>query len=122
MKYPANPPSIGNPDTIGARTALYFGMIGISLIAIVGAVNFRRVLIARYGAWNATLMVVAYYLVVMVAAALLLPAVNEVPDEFPAVVLWKFRVASLAAQLIMWATLGLLFGALTQRAATLRTA
>jgi predicted cobalt transporter CbtA len=122
LKYPANPPSIGNPDTIGARTALYFGMIGISLIAIVGAVNFRRVLIARYGAWNATLMVVAYYLVVMVAAALLLPAVNEVPDEFPAVVLWKFRVASLAAQLIMWATLGLLFGALTQRAATLRTA
>jgi predicted cobalt transporter CbtA len=122
LKYPASPPSIGNPDTIGARTALYFGMIGISLIAIVGAVNFRRVLIARYGAWNATLMVVAYYLVVMVAAALLLPAVNEVPDEFPAVVLWKFRVASLAAQLIMWATLGLLFGALTQRAATLRTA
>jgi predicted cobalt transporter CbtA len=122
LKYPANPPSIGNPNTIGARTALYFGMIGISLIAIVGAVNFRRVLIARYGAWNATLMVVAYYLVVMVAAALLLPAVNEVPDEFPAVVLWKFRVASLAAQLIMWATLGLLFGALTQRAATLRTA
>lgn len=120
LKYPANPPSVGNPDTIGTRTALYFGMIGISLVAMIGAVNFRRMLIARYGAWNATVMVAAYYLVVMIAAALLLPAVNEVPEEFPAVVLWKFRLASLAAQLILWTTLGLLFGALTQRAMTLR--
>jgi predicted cobalt transporter CbtA len=120
LKYPANPPSVGNPDTIGARTALYFGMIGISLIAIIGAINFRRLLTGRYGTWNATLMVAAYYLIVMIAAALLLPGVNEVPDEFPAVVLWKFRVASLAAQLIMWATLGLLFGGLTQRALVLR--
>jgi len=39
-----------------------------------------------------------------------------VPEEFPAAVLWKFRIASLGAQFIMWATLGLLFGALTQRA------
>ena len=116
LKYPANPPSVGNPDTIGTRTALYFGMIGISLIAIVGAVNFRRTLTARYGAWNATLVVAGYYLIVMVVAALLLPTVNEVPDEFPAVVLWKFRVASLGAQVILWATLGLLFGGLTQRA------
>jgi Probable cobalt transporter subunit (CbtA) len=120
LKYPANPPSVGNPDTIGVRTALYFGMIGISLVAIVGAVNFRRMLTQRFGGWNATLMVAAYYLAVMVVAALLLPTVNEVPDEFPAVVLWKFRVAALAAQLIMWTTLGLLFGGLTQRALVLR--
>jgi hypothetical protein len=52
----------------------------------------------------------------MIAAGLVLPAVNEVPDEFPAAVLWKFRVSSLGAQFILWATLGLLFGALTQRA------
>jgi predicted cobalt transporter CbtA len=122
LKYPANPPSIGSPDTIGMRTALYFGIIGISLFAMIGAVNLRRMLTTRYGAWNATLIVVAYYLIVVLAAALLLPTVNEVPDEFPAVVLWKFRVASLTAQIIMWATLGLLFGALTQRALVLRKA
>jgi len=40
-----------------------------------------------------------------------------VPDQFPALLLWNFRIASVGAQLIMWATLGLLFGALTQRAA-----
>lgn len=116
LKYPANPPSVGNPDTIGVRTALYFGMIGISLVAIVGAISFRRLLVSRYGEWNGTLLVGTYYLVIVIAAGLLLPAVNEVPEEFPAVVLWKFRIASLGAQLILWATLGLLFGALTQRA------
>ncbi len=120
LKYPANPPSVGDPQTIGTRTALYFGMIAISLIAMVGAINFRRMLVAHYGEWNATLMVSAYYLAVMIAAGLALPAVNEVPDEFPAVVLWKFRVASLGAQFIMWTTLGLLFGTLTQHAASLR--
>ena len=31
LKYPANPPSVGHPDTIGYRTALYFGMIVISI-------------------------------------------------------------------------------------------
>jgi predicted cobalt transporter CbtA len=48
---------------------------------------------------------------------LLLPGVNEVPTQFPATLLWNFRMASIGAQLIMWATLGLLFGALSQRAA-----
>jgi hypothetical protein len=116
LKYPANPPSVGNPDTIGMRTALYFGMIGISLAAMIGAINFKRMLTARYGEWNATLMVAAYYIVIVIAAGVILPAVNEVPERFPAVVLWNFRIASFGAQVILWATLGLLFGALTQRA------
>ena len=59
----------------------------------------------------------ACYIVFVAIAGLLLPAVNEVPEQFPAVVLWNFRIASIGAQLIMWATLGLLFGALSQRAA-----
>jgi predicted cobalt transporter CbtA len=116
LKYPANPPSVGDPETIGMRTALYFVMIAVSLAAMVGAAALKRTFLPRYGDWNATLIVAACYIVVVALAALLLPAVNEVPEEFPAVVLWKFRIASLAAQLIMWATLGLLFGALTQRA------
>jgi hypothetical protein len=36
--------------------------------------------------------------------------------QFPAVVLWKFRMASLGAQFILWATLGVLFGASAERA------
>lgn len=115
MKYPANPPSVGNPDTITMRTELYFGMILISLISMIFAARLRSGLTARFGAWNATFIVSAAYLVVVIAASLVLPTVDEVPDAFPAVVLWKFRVASMGAQLIMWGTLGLLFGAIAQR-------
>ncbi len=118
LKYPANPPSVGEPDTIGIRTALYFVMIAISLGAMIGAGSLKRVLAPRFGDWNATLIVAAIYLVLVAVAGYVLPAVNEVPQEFPAVVLWKFRVASIGAQLIMWATLGLLFGSLTERALT----
>jgi predicted cobalt transporter CbtA len=47
--------------------------------------------------------------------ARILPGINEVPDAFPAVVLWQFRVASFGMQLIMWATIGLAFGVLAER-------
>ena len=118
LKYPANPPSVGDSETIGVRTALYFIMIAISLAAMIGSAALKPLLAPRFGEWNATLIIAASYVVIVALAGLLLPAINEVPEEFPAVVLWKFRIASLGAQLIMWATLGLLFGALTNRAAT----
>jgi predicted cobalt transporter CbtA len=115
LKYPANPPSVGDPQTIGMRTALYFIMIAVSIAAMIGSISLKRLLVVRFGDWNATLMVAGYYLVIVVIAGLLLPAVNEVPTEFPAVVLWKFRVASMGAQLIMWGTLGIVFGAFAER-------
>ncbi|HEX4767978.1 MAG TPA: CbtA family protein [Lichenihabitans sp.] len=116
LKYPANPPSIGHPETIGSRTALYFAAIALSLAAMIACVMLGRMLLRRFGAWNAWLMAAAAYLLVIVAMALALPGVDEVPAEFPAVVLWTFRVASLGAQMILWGTIGLAFGALTERA------
>jgi predicted cobalt transporter CbtA len=44
-----------------------------------------------------------------------LPEINEVPEHFSAVVLWRFRVAALGMQLVLWAVIGLLFGVLTER-------
>jgi predicted cobalt transporter CbtA len=116
LKYPANPPSVGDPDTIGIRTGLYFAMIAISLAAMIAAWMLRNRLVARFGGWNAALISGAAYIVVVVITALALPSVNEVPEAFPAVVLWQFRTASIGAQIIMWATIGLAFGALTERA------
>jgi hypothetical protein len=116
LKYPANPPSIGDPATIKMRTALYFIMIAISIAAMIGAFAFRRLLVGRFGDWNANFIVAGYFLVIVVIAGFLLPAVNEVPPQFPAVVLWKFRMASLGAQFIMWTTLGVFFGISTERA------
>jgi predicted cobalt transporter CbtA len=121
LKYPANPPSVGQPETIGVRTALFFIMIAISLVAMIASAALKRPFVARFREWNANVLVGACYIVLVGIAALLLPPVNEVPDHFPATVLWNFRMASVGAQIIMWAALGLLFGALTQRASASRS-
>jgi hypothetical protein len=102
--------------TIGIRTALYFGMIAISIAAMACSVSLKRLLLPRFGDWNATLMAAAFYIVLVIIAGLVLPAVNEVPEGFPATVLWNFRMASLGAQAIMWTTLAFVFGAAAQSA------
>jgi predicted cobalt transporter CbtA len=116
LKYPANPPSVGGPATIGLRTGLYFSIMLISIVALVLAVMAQRRLARRFDVWSATLLAAAGYLVSIVVADFLLPAMNEVPEGFSAVLLWRFRMASLGMQAVMWATIGLLFGALTERA------
>ncbi|WP_326557718.1 CbtA family protein [Micromonospora sp. NBC_01796] len=115
LKYPANPPATGNPDTLGQRTVLYFLMIVIAVAAGLLALYLGRWLHPQYGAWNATLLAVGAYAVFITVVQLALPSINEVPDGFPALVLWEFRLASLGTQFVTWATLGLLFGALTER-------
>lgn len=120
LKYPANPPSVGNPDTIGLRTAIYFGMVLLSLGSMIVAWNVRNRLIDQLGAWNATLVGLAVYVVAAVLFAMAMPPLNEVPEGFPAVVLWQFRMASLGAQAILWATLGIGFGAWVERASAPR--
>jgi pimeloyl-ACP methyl ester carboxylesterase len=115
LKYPANPPSVGNPDTIGKRTALYFGLILISVLFAIAAMLIARRLAPALGNWNATVAGVLVFAVLIGVAYAVLPAVQEVPKDFPAVVLWRFRLSSLGMQAVMWTTLGLLFGGLTER-------
>jgi hypothetical protein len=115
LKYPANPPSIGDPDTVGRRTALYFAMMAISLVVVVGAAVAGRRLAVRFGGWTAGLLAAAGGVLALGVAYAVLPGVHETPADFPADVLWRFRVASLAIQATVWATIGLLFGALTER-------
>jgi hypothetical protein len=130
LKYPANPPAVGDPNTIGRRTALFLVMMLLSIAAIVIAVAVRKRLAYRFGEWNATLMAAGGYIVAMALCFVLLPGVNEVPQQalagvvpavtdaqttFPAIVLWRFRIASLAIQAVMWTTIALGFGALADR-------
>jgi hypothetical protein len=117
LKYPANPPSVGNPGTIQYRTAIYFGLIVISIAGMVAAINLARALAGRFSIWHAALLGGALYLVVIAVAYLVMPSISEVPEGFPGVLLWQFRTASLGMQIVLWTALGLLFGELTARAA-----
>ena len=76
----------------------------------------RKRLAARHGGWASALIAIAFYLVAMILVGSLLPAIDEVPEAFPIVVLRHFRVASFGKQLVMWTTPGLVFGTVTERA------
>jgi hypothetical protein len=115
LKYPASPPAVGDGATIGYRTGLYFLMMLISLGGLVLAVAAGRRLAERYGGLNGTLAGAALFVAIIIVAQLVLPDVNEVPADFPAAVLWKFRMASLGLQALMWGTLGVAFGVLAER-------
>lgn len=130
LKYPANPPSVGNGDTIGRRSALFLVMILCSVVALVASGLWWRRLTDRISRWNATLIAAGCYIITMIAVFLVLPGINEVPQAaipgvidasgdagitFPPTVLWRFRIASLGIQAVLWAGIALAFGLLASK-------
>jgi predicted cobalt transporter CbtA len=116
LKYPAQPPSVGDPSTIRERTAAYFTLVALSLLALLAAWLAARILKMRgVGAPRRRLMVGAGLVLVMAVLFLALPP-GPSAEGFPSGVLWAFRFASLGTQFVFWAGLGLLFGWLCERA------
>lgn len=141
VKYPANPPAIGNDDTIGARGGLYLLMVVTSVTLLAGSVWLSRRLRGRFGTWNASLLSGAVFIIAIGIVMALLPALGHLPANvheygvqatetppplrdatgtivypgFPADLLYEFRVYSMAGQLLLWTTLGLTFAPLAQR-------
>jgi len=115
LKYPANPPASTDDSSVGRRTALYLVLILVSVILAVASVSVGRRLHRRLGAWTAVLLAVGLYVFTVGVVLLIMPTVNETPVDFPATVLYDFRVAYLGNQVVLWAAIGLLFGWLTDR-------
>ncbi|MEH3033195.1 MAG: CbtA family protein [Aeromicrobium erythreum] len=115
LKYPPNPPAVGSGDTIGQRTADYFSMMGLSIVAVVAAFVLVRALRSR-GTAVALAAGVLLYGAVVGSAYALLPAVDEVPDTFPADTLYDFRIASILTQGALWAGIGVTLAFLVGRA------
>lgn len=115
LKYPANPPAVGDPDTIGQRTALYFLMMLLGILLAVGATILGRRLAPKLGNWYATVAGGAAFVVAIGIAYAFLPAYDNVPHGFPGTELWEFRLSTLAVQLVLWTAFGLFFGHLAER-------
>lgn len=141
LKYPANPPAVGNHETIRERGALYMTMVVCSVLFLILAVNLGKRLQGRLGTHNATLIAASAFIVAIGVVMLLLPPLGHLPANvaanghqatetplplkdadgvivypgFPADVLYRFRLYSVGAQLIMWTTIALVFGTLADR-------
>nr|WP_238589279.1 CbtA family protein [Pseudonocardia sp. HH130629-09] len=141
LKYPANPPSIGNPDTIGPRSGLYLVMVVASVVVGLAALALGRRLAPRFGTGVSALTAGAAFVVVIGVVMALLPqlgslaanagatgaSLTETPlplldptgrivfPGFDADLLYRFRLYSIGAQILLWGVLGTVFGALAER-------
>lgn len=115
LKYPPNPPAVGQPDTLQIRTAAYFAMLGASIVAAFLAFRIRALLHQRLGSFDALLGGVAAFVGIVVVVQMLLPSVDEVPADFPAQLLWQFRLAAIGIQALLWTVIGLGFGWMAER-------
>lgn len=114
LKYPANPPAVGSPETIGGRSEYYFAFLLVSVVAAVVAFVLAARVWPRLGSWGAVLLGAGTYLVVVTTVGVLMPTVNEVGD-FPADRLWYFRIASLLTLATLWAAIGIVLSGLVGR-------
>lgn len=116
LKYPPNPPAVGDPATVTRRTLLWMVLLAWSALTAWAAWRTQRALADR--SWplpaRATATVATYAALVAVALVVLPPSPDAV--DAPATLVWDFRVAALGGQLVLWAALGLAFGWLADRA------
>lgn len=114
LKYPPTPPGMGGHDTIDVRTAAYFAITALSVACLTASVVLGLRIGRTRNRIDATLVTIGVYAASVYAAQFLLPVADKVPADFPASVLWDFRIASIGTQLTLWATLGAAFGLLAR--------
>jgi hypothetical protein len=123
LKYPPNPPGVGNPSTAGERQSLYYLLIVLVALALAGAAHLSGRL--RRAGWadahRITTVAAAVAVVVGAVLAVMPPADVTIPAEVGASLVWRFRIASLGGNLLLWGLLSLGFGALCAEAQRRRT-
>lgn len=105
LKYPPNPPAVGDPDTLANRQALYVLVVCIAVAVGVAAANVSMRL--RHRGWPDHRRVAVVAAVAAIPMLVVLAAIPGAPDGIgvPADLVWRFRLASLGANLTLWAVL-----------------
>ncbi len=98
LKYPANPPGVGEPESIGYRQTLYIGFIALAVLGLALATALRR----RTGGW---LVPALFYAAWALGLYVLMPP-NPDPVQLSEAIVRPFRALSLAGLVIFWAVLG----------------
>lgn len=111
LRYPANPPGVGQPETIELRQTLFLVAVVAALVGLVVACGAARRLARRDNAgrvWASAMVVYGLY---CLALYLILPA-NPDPTPVPDDLLAAFRGLSLLGLVLFWSVFGLVAGVL----------
>jgi len=116
IKYPANPPAVGDPDTVGERSAQYVAIIVISVVLVIALSRLSLVLRSRLDDPTRVVAVAAATVVAFGLVLVLMPTSPDVIDPaVPAALVWDFRLRSLGGLALLWIGFGLGFGWLLTR-------
>jgi hypothetical protein len=107
LKYPANPPAVGDPETIYYRETLYVGYILISGLAALGMV----VIWIRTRVNSKKIIIPLMYAAIMVTAYVVMPS-NPDKIEISMDLIQTFRILTAITIGVFWGTLGIIFGSL----------
>lgn len=122
FKYPPNPPAVGDPATADDRQRLWYLLVIATAVILAGAAWLSGRL--RQADWPEYRRVAAVGAATVVALALLVALLPPNPDaiasDVPAALIWRFRIASLAGNMLLWSTLTVGLGALCAEAARRR--
>ncbi|MFC8129168.1 CbtA family protein [Streptomyces sp. NPDC057302] len=113
LRYPANPPGVGDPATVGDRQAMWLAAIAIG---VLGMFLVRQVYVRLSARSVPVRQIAAALTTVAVLAALFLLPDNPDPVPVDATLLWEFRVVSVASHVLLWAVFAAVFGGLGLRA------
>jgi hypothetical protein len=118
LKYPANPPGVGEPETIGYRQTLYLGFIALAVLGLWLAAALGRVRAVSRGAgvWIAP---AGFYAAWALGIYFLMPPSPD-PVDISETILRPFRILSLTGLVVFWAALGLAFAWLARERAPAR--
>lgn len=116
LKYPANPPAVGDPATVGRRTVAYLTLVGLSVVASFATWRASRYLRGRGVPDHLRLPALALGYLALVGAAYLAWPANPDRVSVPAQLIWRFRLAALGGTAALWAVLGVVFGWVCLRA------
>lgn len=121
LKYPANPPGVGDPETISERTLLYLAMLAGGLLSLLAAARVMWSVPDGAAPWRRPVLGALTFVSLTGFLAVVLPGVDGVPAQFPATLLWEFRLSALGTQAVLWAVLGVGYGIASVRSAATST-
>jgi predicted cobalt transporter CbtA len=117
VAMPANPPAVGDPATIGRRTAIYGGVLAAGLVIALLTSALVSALESRGFDRPVTVLIAVLTAGVLVGLVLVFFPRNPdvIPADVPAALLWNFRLASLGQLAVLWSTVALVGGTLVDR-------
>jgi predicted cobalt transporter CbtA len=120
LKYPGNPPAVGDPETVVYRQSLYIGMLAISgFSALALALLYRAT--KHEESKKVIISISIIYAAIIAIAFIILPS-NPDDITIPMDLVMNFRIVSTLTMGIFWGILGIILGSFWDKAKPHETA